>query len=358
MNQRFGIPFLSSLLATAALTSACTGGERSQSGECPADEECSDLTPKGLEFLGAELHDFPLQAGPLVTGVGGAQTIRLDRRDENNDQIALEFDFDAVTDNGDALTAAPGNGPEVILTGNAEGADLLRITEAGTDLLFDRTEVQAQTIAAARIAPAGLEAYDETSTLTVWLDEPSFGVELLGSDDERLVDETVGADIGGTSGVKAAWDVIGFSAVPGPAAVTISTGNGTEFSTSIDVVETIDELVPERDTFDAVIDVGESGELCFDALAGGTPVVSLTWSFTATGAVTLGEAVENGCVAITFDAAGDATITAEAGGLMTDTLLSTGALAAKRASRATPGASRPAPLVLRATAGERARNSQ
>lgn len=353
MNQRYGIPLLSSLLATATLASACTGGERSNTGECPADEECSDLTPNGLEFLGAQLHDLPIQGGPLVTGVGGAQSIQLDRRDDNNDQIALEFEFDAITDNGDALTAAPGVGPEVILTGTADGADLLRITEAGTDLLFDRTEVSAQTIAAARLSPPRIEAYDETSTLTVWLDEPSFGVDLLGDDDERLVDETVTADIGGTSGVKSAWDVIGFAAVPGPAAVTLTTGSGAEFTSSIDVVETIDELVRERDTFDEVIDAGESGELCLDALAGGTPVVGLSWIFTATGPVTLGDSLENGCVAITFDDAGSATITAEAGGLMADTVLSTGA--AKRARRTTISPSRPAPLV-RSTSGERARN--
>lgn len=350
----------SSLLAISTFA-ACTGGERSVTGECPADEECSDLTPTGLEFLGAVFHDFPIQGGPGVTAIGGAQVVRLER-EVDDDFIALEHDFDVVSDNGDAIAAAKGDGAEVILTGVATGADLLRIVEAGTDLLFDRYEVEARPLDSVTLTPPGFEAYDAAAPLTLLAGEVSVGVNLAASDGDRLVDEALLVETMGQDWTRDAWDVASTDHPVGTHEVTVISGDGQVFDLSIDVVDALDELVPERDGFDDVIDVGDGGEVCFDALAGAAVVSGLTWTFSATGPGTLSEAVENGCTYLTFDAAGEVELTASAGGIQTTATLATGAGAAHarragRTLRQTLGAPTSTPTAPRSAgrAGERAR---
>ena len=47
------LPYLAS--AAALSLAACYGGERANSGECPAGETCSPATPTGLDFVGNKL---------------------------------------------------------------------------------------------------------------------------------------------------------------------------------------------------------------------------------------------------------------------------------------------------------------
>src|SRR5690349_21972721 len=101
-------------ILVAALAAACTGGERNQTGDCPPDEVCSPLTPDGMHFTGVSLVGVPLLAEPKTTAVGGTQSIGLWKELPTGEIVELDLPFDAMTDNGDALTIR-GEGPNQVV---------------------------------------------------------------------------------------------------------------------------------------------------------------------------------------------------------------------------------------------------
>ena len=91
---------LVSLLALPLV--ACMGGERNQSGECPAGEVCSPKTPYGLLFVGNALAGEALAPafGPAATAIGGTQDIELHYDRGDGIDVALDLPYDADDDGG------------------------------------------------------------------------------------------------------------------------------------------------------------------------------------------------------------------------------------------------------------------
>src|SRR6187402_2643497 len=86
------------LVSVSPMVAACTGGERANSGECPAGEVCSPETPRGLHFIGNAMSDQLLGSlfGPAATAVGGTQEVALewDRGDGNLVAFTLPYRAD------------------------------------------------------------------------------------------------------------------------------------------------------------------------------------------------------------------------------------------------------------------------
>jgi hypothetical protein len=76
----------------------CYGGERRNTGECPAGETCSDLTPTGLDFVGNSLIGELLLSGPRPTAIGGTQAVALEYDRGDGVDIALDLPFSADDD--------------------------------------------------------------------------------------------------------------------------------------------------------------------------------------------------------------------------------------------------------------------
>lgn len=358
--MRLRIPTLV-LLTSTSLVAACSGGERNQTGDCPADEVCSDQTPDGLHFLGTELHDLPVGTGPFSTAVGGTQFVDIMIKDQGDQLVPLadRFPFAASISDGDALTVQPGGvgGSNVLVTGLAAGTDYLRITEPNSELLMDRISLTAGSIERVDLVAPGLEVRDSGAALAFLAGEIRFGLNLFGSGSARLIDTSLTASLGGSAATMLRFDVAqNLTASPGTTTVAIIAG-GASFSKTIEVVAAIDIIAPQSDTFEDVISVGDQGSVCFAAKAGTAVVAGLAWTFDVAGAATQGESVYTNCAAITFNSEGTATVTASAGGSTVDTLLSTGATL-----RARPGAGKVKTLLstppARTTAGERAGSAQ
>src|SRR5688572_30139956 len=79
---------------------ACYGGERRNTGECPAGETCSDLTPTGLDFVGNRMVGELLLSGPRATAIGGTQSIALEYDRGDGVDVALDLPFSADDDGG------------------------------------------------------------------------------------------------------------------------------------------------------------------------------------------------------------------------------------------------------------------
>src|SRR5579862_8759762 len=75
---------------------ACFGGDRADTGQCPAGETCSPATPNGLLFIGRNPSGEQLIAGPGATAIGGTQDIQLDYADDA--EGAFDLTYSALVD--------------------------------------------------------------------------------------------------------------------------------------------------------------------------------------------------------------------------------------------------------------------
>ncbi|MEZ4365949.1 MAG: hypothetical protein R2939_06635 [Kofleriaceae bacterium] len=189
-------PFV--LLGGVSLLAACTGGERNRTGECPADEQCSPLTPDGLHFVGAELHDLPVESAPFSTAVGGTQVVRLLVDDDNLD-LDPGGGVRRVDLDGDALEVVSTASASVTVGGVGAGTDYLRITEAGTPLLLDRIVLDAGPVAEVAVVPPGIEAYDAAAPLAFLAGEITVGLALTDAGARRLIDQGLAATVAGVA---------------------------------------------------------------------------------------------------------------------------------------------------------------
>ncbi|MBP6628827.1 MAG: hypothetical protein KBG28_15745 [Kofleriaceae bacterium] len=350
LRSALALPFMSLLLVPA-----CTAGERASSGECPADEACSDTTPYGLHFTATPLVGYADQA-PKPVAIGGTQEIELWRRlgaDAIIDEVvALDVPFAAMSDNGDAVGAAILGTSSVRITGVADGRDLLRITEAGNDLLLDRYEVSARALAAVRPLPFGYEQLlDPTQIAFLAGPTVTFGLGLYSAEGERLADHSL--TVAGAAVTTPSWDTVELAAPPvGPISLNVTAG-GAPRAVEVTVVDAVDQLVPGVDNLPDTIVIGSSGSVCFEAHAGARAVVDLDWTFTVAGAgQAVGTASAN-CVSVQATAAGLLTIDASAAGSTTRLEL-TVAAAAARAVRPTGDAGPGPRAAADAELGQRA----
>lgn len=299
-----------SILAMAAFA-GCTGGERNVTGDCPADEECSDLTPNGMHFTGADLVGIPLLALPKVTAVGGTQLIELWKELGDGEIVPLDLPFAASTDNGDALEVVSAGPNAVTIEGVGDGADLLRITEADSELLYDRYEVQAAEIDHIEIVPATFESYAVGEPVAFYEGDLAIGLALVDAGGSRLVDESMTLTVTGPQPTRSDWDVFRFEAVGAGTLTAELTAGGFSGPIDFDVVDAVDSVALLDRGFVDPITPGANAEVCFHAQAGAAEsVLGLPWSFAATGPVTPLISLKANCFNIQVNQAGAFTVTA------------------------------------------------
>ncbi|HEX4450580.1 MAG TPA: hypothetical protein VH143_06910 [Kofleriaceae bacterium] len=313
------------------------GGERADSGQCPAGETCSPETPDGLNFIGTDLGGALELGGPSPTAIGGTQEIALE-----NDDVPLSFPYTVDDEGGQGVRFDHQNGNVVTVVGAGSFSNYLRILDASTSELFDRKLVIGAQIDRVALIPSGLETVP-TSTPVVYAAGPVdivvalFGQvqESAGPTDERVVDTSMIASL--ADATQPAWDTLAFAnASAGDYAMTITAGNLAARSLTVTTVDGADAIAQ----IDPSSTLAPGDDICFAATNAGRYVANLKWSFTVDDAAEVG--VGN-CISPDIDH-GTVNVTASAGG-QTATVSMTVVQAAKRRERATTRST---------TAGERA----
>ena len=107
-------------------------------GQCPAGETCSPLTPNGLHFIGNQLADDLNLVGPAPTAIGGTQEVALQYDRGDGILIALDLPFTADDDGGHGVKVNATSGSVVTISGEGSRTNYLRILDADDGTLFDR----------------------------------------------------------------------------------------------------------------------------------------------------------------------------------------------------------------------------
>jgi hypothetical protein len=345
-----------SVALSLATTAACTGGERNQNG-CPADEECSPLTPDGMHFAGVSFVDQPLFADPKTTAIGGTQTIDL-FKEIDGEIIPLDLPFAAMTDNGDALEVVTAGPNAVVLGGIGSGADLLRITEPDSDLLYDRFEMSAKALDRIDLVPGSLETIDPEAAIAFYEGDVSVGLALVAADGTRLADDSLSLTVSGPQPTRPGWDEFAFDSLGAGTITGELTAGGRSGPFELEVVDAVDTVVPLNDTFPETIRVGNQGDVCFRATAGAYGnVLGVPWSFSATGPVSSVISLTPNCFAVQVNAPGEFSVTATTLGV-SGTLVLTAVSGSAKVTAPAPRPTRRATATqapLRDSRGERAR---
>jgi hypothetical protein len=316
------------LFASLSLAGCAVAGERAgslESGECPSGETCSDLTPKGLFFVGAPASDSILGAGFNRTAIGGTQTVTALTAQGAN-APPFENAFTATSASPDVISVDAVTPPKVVVRGVAEGTSLLRLIEPGTTKLLDRVEVEVAKVAKVTLLPRGLVVVKEEAAPWALLagSTASLVVRLTAEDEKRLVDETTELTPASGAATRQAWDLFEVTApTSGEASFQIKAG-GESFTATAPVVSAIEEIAqaptPSTPDAPAQVTLDATSTLCFLARSGGAAVDGATWTFVPSESVTLSEMKPEllslpSCVSLRGMAAGPATLTVTASGI-------------------------------------------
>ncbi len=312
------------------------GGERADTGSCPAGETCSPETPDGLNFIGTDLGGAIELGGPSPTAIGGTQEIALEDED-----VPLTFPYTVDDNGGEGVRFDHQNGNVVTVVGAGSFSNYLRILDASTSELFDRKLVTGAQLDHVALIPSGLETVPTGMPVVYAAGPVDLVVALFGQVqassgpvDERLVDTSMQASLAGAT--QPAWDTFAFAnASVGNYAMTITAGNVAAQSLTVTMVDGADAIAQ----IDPSSTLAPGDDICFAATNAGRYVANLTWSFTVDDAAAVG--VGN-CISPDIDH-GTVSVTASAGG-QTATVSMTVVQTAKRHARPT----------LPTTAGERA----
>jgi len=338
------------LLVSLLGLAACTGGERANSGKCPAGETCSPLTPNGLHFIGNELADDLNLVGPSPTAIGGSQAVAIQYDRGDGILIALDLPFTADDDGGQGVKVTGTSGSVVTITGEGSRSNYLRILDADDGTLFDRKMLTGAAIDTIEVLPMNFERVPAHTDLAWAAGDFDIAVALWGQvqessgpTEERLVDNTM--SLGYQYGQTTGWDSLHVTAAPvGTQPLTITAGDKPPLDVDIVVVDAADQIVP-LDSPDH-LQPNLSSDVCFSALAGNRTVVGFPWTFTVDGVAAPGS-IEPNCVAVsTTRTSGTVSVVGTAGGQSATLQLTIGAMAREQASRP--------PRMLPTTAGERA----
>ncbi len=337
------------LLASLLFVTACTGGERANTGQCPAGEVCSPKTPNGLHFIGNQLADDLNLVGPSPTAIGGTQDIALQYDRGNGILIALDLPFTADDDGAAGVKIVSTSGSVVSVQGEASRTNYLRILDAADGTLFDRKQLTGAAPDTIELLPTSLERIPAHAQLAFAAGDVALAVGLYGQVqessgplEERIVDSTMTLDLAGAT--KTAWDSLHLpSAAPGTSTLTVTAGDKPAAHLDVVVVSAADSVAP----LDApqTLQTNVTADVCFTATANGRTVVGLPWTFTVDGVA--GQSVlEPNCASVkTTKTSGTVTIVGAAGGQMATLVLNVGAMARESVR----------PLRMRpTTAGERA----
>lgn len=315
---------LASLLALPLVACTTAGGERHDSGECPAGEVCSPKTPNGLLFVGTIVAGEPLSAtfGPVATAIGGTQEIEL-QYDPGDGYVPLALPYDADDDGGLGVAIDQTDGAVVTVRGVDSRANYLRILDRGTGELFDRHELAGAAVTSVYLVGTEYERVPSADTALVWATgDQEIGVALGGEVQEnntpvmeRLADTSMQLTMPG--GERMGWDTLRVAdATAGVRQLSVTAGDKPPTTLDVEFVTGATSMIVDEDP--SPLAPGATGTVCFAAMNGDRYVYGLTWQFDVDGVATTkgkGDVTRN-CVTVTADPQGSGVIqvTAAAGG--------------------------------------------
>ncbi|HUS27416.1 MAG TPA: hypothetical protein VMZ53_02875 [Kofleriaceae bacterium] len=327
------------LLASASilpLSVGCYGGERYNTGECPAGETCSDLTPKGLQFVGNSLVDDILLSGPRATAVGGTQVVALQYSRGDGVTVALDLPYTADDDGGNGVKVSAQSGSQVTMLGAGSRSNYLRILDSD-GLLMDRKELTGAALERIELTPTDFESIPNGSELAFAPGKRKLGVALYGDVQhssgpvsERIVDTSMQLDLAGAQ--KTAWDTLEVAnAQIGRSTLTVTAGDKPALNIDFVVVDHADAVAVTEPAPSTIMPSG-SQTVCFKAtmadVTGPRYIVGLTWTFNVDGQIkTQGDGVlTRNCISVTTTkTTGSVSVQASAGGQSSTVSLAVGA---------------------------------
>lgn len=312
------------LLASLSLPLvACYAGERRASGECPAGETCSDVTPTGLAFVGNALAGSILWSGPRATAIGGTQTVALEYDRGDGLDVALDMPYIADDDGGNGVKVESTSGSQVTIRGTASRTNYLRILD--TDgLLMDRKQLSGAALDRMELVSVDFESIPENRDVAFNVGQRDIGIALYGDVQngnspvsERIIDTSMQLTLTGST--RRAWDMLGIDLPVGAYSLGVTAGDKPTNNLEVVVVDHADSIAAFANQ-PTTIQPNISRNVCFEALAGTRYVVGLAWTFDVDGEVEThedGDLMRN-CVSVsTTKLSGTVAISASAGGQST-----------------------------------------
>jgi hypothetical protein len=337
----------------------CYGGERYNTGECPAGETCSDLTPSGLQFIG----NSPMGtiSVPHATAVGGTQAIALQYERYDGVDIALDLPFTADDDGGRGIKVDAISGSQVIIRGVDSRSNYLRILDSD-GLLMDRKELTGAKLEGMFLVADDFESIPDDAQLAFAAGKRQLGVGLYGAvqtssgpRSQRLIDTSMDLQLAGAT--RKAWDILEADLVVGTSTLVVTAGDKPAANLDVVVVDHADSVAAIQPAPTNVA-INSSATVCFQALAAGRYIAGLTWTYRIDNGSPIvqgdGKIMRN-CISVPSGTktSGTITVQATAGGQMASLALTVGGMARELGITAEPKLR--APLIT--TAGDRAEMS-
>lgn len=313
---------------------ACTGGERANSGQCPAGEVCSPKTPNGLHFIGNQLADDLNLVGPSPTAIGGTQDIALQYDRGDGILIALDLPFTADDMGGAGVKIVSTSGSVVSVSGQGSFTNYLRILDAADGTLFDRKQLTGASLDTIELLPMNLERIPAHAQLAFATGDFDIAIGLYGQvqesggpTPERIVDSTMSLDLPGAT--KTAWDTLhNAGATVGTRTLTVTAGDKPAAQLDVVVVSAADQVAPLDAPQSLMPNI--ASDVCFTATAAGRTVVGLPWTFTVDGVSEAHATFAPNCISVTTaKTSGTVSVVGAAGGQMATLQLNVGAAARK-----------------------------
>jgi hypothetical protein len=356
------LAFASLLILPLGPLVGCYGGERYNTGECPAGETCSDLTPTGLEFIGNGLYGELLLSGPRPTAIGGTQAIALQYERADGVDIALDVPFSADDDGGLGVKVDAISGSQVVVRGAGSRSNYLRILDSD-GLLMDRKELTGAAVDTIALVPEGLEKVPADKLLAFAPGAREFGVAIYGDvqtstgpRSQRLIDTSMELSLAGAT--REGWDALQINAVVGTSTLSVTAGDKPAANLDFVVVDHADSVAVMQPA-PSTIAPNQSSSVCFEAITAGRYVAGLTWTYVVDGATTTKDDgdLQRNCISVsTQKTTGTVSVQATAGGQTTAMALTVGA-APREMSVTSPLAAEPKTRAMShaiPTAGDRA----
>ncbi len=367
-DRRMKASLLSTLLAAVPLVAACTGGERANSGECPAGEDCSPETPRGLHFIGNTMSGQILGSlfGPAATAVGGTQEVALEWDRGDGNLVAFTLPYRADDDGANGVAVASASGSVVTVRGMGSRKNYLRIVEPQLEELYDRYELTGAAISQIDLMGTDLETLPPGEPDIVWATgEQEIAVALLGEVQtgtgvrlERLVDTSMQLAMAATD--RRAWDTLRLpNATVGNYALTVTAGDKPAATLAVEIVAGADSMVL-LGTASPSVPANRSTSICFAAMNGQRYVYGLTWTFVVDGQTEVHDKndLNRNCVSVSASGmtSGTIPVTATAGGRSASTTVAVAQTARSHEDIAHPTSG--ALLRTESTAGVRASSAE
>lgn len=310
-------------LALLALSlAACYGGERANSGECPAGETCSPATPNGLDFVGNKLANEILLSGPRATAVGGTQVVALQYNRGDGVYVALDLPYTADDDGGNGIKVDATSGSQVTIRGVDSRSNYLRILD-DDGLLMDRKELTGAKLKSMEIVPTDYESIPAGTPIAFAPGMRKFGIALYGDVQksggpvsERIIDTSMQLSLAGAE--RTAWDQLEWNATIGTHEVSVTAGDKPAASLDLMIVSAADSVVAINPP--PSMQPNGSASVCFQASSGNHYIAGLTWSFNVDGVEkTQGDGtLTRNCIGVsTTKTSGSVVVGATAGGQST-----------------------------------------